>query len=87
MLDRAKAGKPQNTNIGVLVAEIGSLSLEFTRLSQVSGDMRFFDAVQRIADRFEEAQPLTNLPGMWPVVVNPARKSFHLTSACGSKDC
>jgi mannosyl-oligosaccharide alpha-1,2-mannosidase len=59
-----------------LVAEIGSLSLEFTRLSQLSGDPKFFDAIQRISDRFEESQSLSKLPGMWPVVVNPNKKDM-----------
>jgi mannosyl-oligosaccharide alpha-1,2-mannosidase len=60
----------------VLVAELGSLSLEFTRLSQISGDPKFFDAIQRISDRFEEAQNLTLLPGLWPVSINPSEKHF-----------
>ena len=59
-----------------LVAELGSLSLEFTRLTQVSGEPKFFDAVQRIADRFEETQNSTKLPGLWPVLVNPSMKDF-----------
>lgn len=59
-----------------LVAEIGSLSLEFTRLSQVSGESKFYDAIQRISDRFEVAQNLTKLPGLWPVVVNPNLKDL-----------
>lgn len=73
---RALGDSDQGKTFGVLVAEIGSLSLEFTRLSQLTGDPRFFDAVQRIADRFEEAQPLSKLPGMWPIVVNSARPDF-----------
>ena len=56
--------------------EIGSLSLEFTRLSQVLGDPRIFDAVQRIADTLEEAQPLSKLPGMWSVVINSTQKDL-----------
>lgn len=63
-------------NHGASVAELGSLSLEFTRLSQLSGDVKFFDAVQRISDRFEVAQNLTLLPGLWPVSVDPSEKDF-----------
>lgn len=61
---------------GVLLAEIGSLTLEFTRLSQVSGDPKYFDAVQRIMEVFAEQQDLTNLPGLWPVVVNAKKPDF-----------
>lgn len=49
------------------------MSLEFTRLSQLTGDPRYFDAVQRIADRFYEQQNNTRLPGLWPVTVNARR--------------
>jgi mannosyl-oligosaccharide alpha-1,2-mannosidase len=50
-----------------LLAEIGSLGLEFTRLSQITGDPKYFDAVQRIADNLQSMQNLTRLPGLWPV--------------------
>lgn len=54
----------------VLVAEIGSLSMEFTHLSQLTGDMRFYDAVDRIMQLFVKQQEETHLRGMFPVVVN-----------------
>jgi mannosyl-oligosaccharide alpha-1,2-mannosidase len=40
--------------------------MEFTRLSQLTGDARFFDAIQRVSYRLAEQQPNTHLPGMWP---------------------
>ncbi|KAF2187279.1 glycoside hydrolase family 47 protein [Zopfia rhizophila CBS 207.26] len=45
-----------------LSAEIGSLSLEFTRLSQLTGDPKYFDAVQRISNQFEKHQNSTSIP-------------------------
>ena len=65
----------------MLVSELGSLSLEFTRLSQVTGDPRWYDAIARITDLFDAQQHRTKLPGMWPVVVNP--KAKDLTSDTG----
>lgn len=59
-----------------LVSEIGSLSLEFTRLTQLTGDLKYYDAVQRIANEFENGQDNTRLPGMWPVVVDVQTPSF-----------
>ena len=69
-------GNKQQAPTQILVSELGSLSLEFTRLSQVSGDPKYYDAIQRISDVFEEHQNKTKLPGMWPVVVNAAAPSF-----------
>lgn len=60
----------------VLVAEIGSLSLEFTRLSQITGDPKWYDAVHRIVKLFDEQQDKTHLPGMWPVTVNAETTDF-----------
>ncbi|KAK3115074.1 hypothetical protein LTR53_005940 [Teratosphaeriaceae sp. CCFEE 6253] len=72
----AMKGK-QEADPVVLVAEIGSLTMEFTRLSQVTGDMKWYDAVDRITRLFDAQQEKTHLPGMWPVVVNA--KSAELT--------
>ncbi|KAK4922069.1 glutamine-dependent NAD(+) synthetase [Elasticomyces elasticus] len=44
--------------------QIGLLSLEFTRLSQLSGDHKYYDAVQRISDVFEDQQNKMKIPGI-----------------------
>ncbi|OMP87816.1 Endoplasmic reticulum mannosyl-oligosaccharide 1,2-alpha-mannosidase [Diplodia seriata] len=72
----AADGKPQEASDAALSAEMGSLTLEFTRLSQLTGDVRFFDAAQRVMDVFDEQQNRTRLPGMWPVAVNARDLDF-----------
>lgn len=74
--DSYKDGIAQVAPEFVLVSEIGSLSLEFTKLSQLTGDMKYYDAVQRISDAFEKSQKTTKLPGMWPIGVNAAKLAF-----------
>lgn len=78
---KAASGQRQETPNQQLVSELGSLTLEFTRLSQLTGDQRYFDAVQRITDLFDQQQSKTKLPGMWPVVINP--KNQDMTSDRG----
>ncbi|RAR05698.1 alpha-mannosidase IC [Stemphylium lycopersici] len=56
-----------------IIAELASASVEFTRLSQLTGDMRYFDAISRITNVLDEQQSRTKLPGMWPVGVNVRR--------------
>ncbi|KAK4194902.1 endoplasmic reticulum mannosyl-oligosaccharide 1,2-alpha-mannosidase [Triangularia verruculosa] len=51
-------------------AMAGSLTLEFTRLAQLTGEQRLYDAVGRVVDFFEETQNGTRLRGMWPRRVN-----------------
>ncbi|KAL2409270.1 Endoplasmic reticulum mannosyl-oligosaccharide 1,2-alpha-mannosidase [Exophiala dermatitidis] len=60
-----------------LLAELGSLTLEFTRLSQLTGDMKYFDAVQRIAELMESNQNATKIPGLWPTIVNAKDLKFE----------
>ncbi|EED21959.1 mannosyl-oligosaccharide alpha-1,2-mannosidase, putative [Talaromyces stipitatus ATCC 10500] len=58
-------GKIESEN-GVVVAQIGSLSLEFIRLSQVTGDAKYADAIQKITDQLAQTQNSNALPGIWP---------------------
>jgi mannosyl-oligosaccharide alpha-1,2-mannosidase len=53
-----------------LIAELGSLILEFTKLTQLTGNLKYFDAVQRINFELQKVQHNSSLPGMWPVVIN-----------------
>ncbi len=70
-------GKDLRADQNTPIAEIGSLSLEFTRLSQLTGDLKYFDAVQRIMNEFDAKQSLTKLPGLWPVIMNANLISFE----------
>ena len=73
----ALQGANQEAHDSVLVSEPGSLTLEFTRLSQVTGEPKYYDAVQRIMDVFEEQQDKTKIPGIWPVVINQKNSDFR----------
>ena len=77
---RAVAGDAQSADESVLAAEIGSLTLEFTRLAQITHDPKWYDAVARIITVFDEQQQSTNLPGMWPLVVNAREQKFNTGS-------
>jgi mannosyl-oligosaccharide alpha-1,2-mannosidase len=57
----------------IVVAVLGSLSLEFTRLSQITGNDKYFDAIQRVMNELDKWQSETALPGMWPAMVDAAR--------------
>jgi mannosyl-oligosaccharide alpha-1,2-mannosidase len=52
------------------------MALEFTKLSQLTGDPKFYDAVQRIHNVMEAEQKSTKLPQLWPVVFNAQTQSF-----------
>ncbi|KAJ4301991.1 hypothetical protein N0V88_002122 [Collariella sp. IMI 366227] len=69
-------GNPQVARDHTLLAELGTFSLEFIRLSILTGDMKWYDAVQRIMDALQEVQMKTRLPGMWPLIVNAQTMDF-----------
>ena len=73
---KAKDGEKQEAGEQCLIAELGSLTLEFTRLSQLTNDPKYFDAIQRITNVLHDVQPKTRLPGMWAVIVNAAHLKF-----------
>jgi mannosyl-oligosaccharide alpha-1,2-mannosidase len=68
--EEASKGKPQHADDAILAAELGSFGLEFTRLTQLTGDPKFFDAAQRITNKLHQAQSKTRLPGMFNLVFN-----------------
>ncbi|KAF2642649.1 alpha-mannosidase IC [Massarina eburnea CBS 473.64] len=68
--DKASSGVPQSPASQGIIAEMASFSMEFTRLSQLTGDMRYYDAVTRVTDILDSQQNSTNLPGLWPVGVD-----------------
>ncbi|KAK0668438.1 glycoside hydrolase [Cercophora samala] len=51
--------------------------LEFTRLGQLTGDKRYYDAVGRGVDALEEGQDGTGLRGMWPGVGGKGGKEVY----------
>ena len=79
--------KPKDSVLGIkqeagentLIAELGSLTLEFTRLSQLTSDPKYFDAIQRVTNVLQEAQPKTHIPGLWPTLANARKLSFKDT--------
>lgn len=52
------------------LAELGSLSVEFTRLAQLSKEPRYYDAIARITDSLAELQTNTEVPGLWPLRID-----------------
>lgn len=76
----AAEGKDQEAATGVLVAEIGSLCMELTRLSQLTGDPKWFDAVQGITETLAAQQDTTEIPGLWPLGVNAKDMVFNAGS-------
>lgn len=89
------ASQPHRAGTHVVLAEIGSLSMEFTRLAQLTKEPKYYDAVDRITDAFLEWQNAsgsnaTLIPGLFPVHVDasgcekPAQIKSHYSHPAGN---
>ncbi|KAF7556215.1 hypothetical protein G7046_g6359 [Stylonectria norvegica] len=67
--DKAKSGK-QQADEAMSGAAGGSMSLEFTRLSQITGDPKYYDATERVKQFFFRHQDKTRIPGLWPHIMD-----------------
>lgn len=72
--DAAKRGTGLNPEYSVVSASPGTLTMEMTRLSQITGDSKYYDAISRVMDLFYEGQNKTALPGMFPMYVSMANR-------------
>jgi len=66
----AKEGLGLPVEDKVASAGPGTLSLEFSRLSQITGDSKYYSVISNLMDTFYENQNKTELPGMWPMMVS-----------------
>lgn len=71
-------GIDQAADSQILLAELGSFAMEFIRLSQATGDPKWYDIANRITQLLAQQQTKTKLPGMWPVRVDA--KNMDLTA-------
>lgn len=69
-IDQSKTGHGLPIEPSVAVAGPGTLMMEFTRLSQITGDPKYYSAISRMVSVFEKGQKKTALPGMWPTTVS-----------------
>ncbi|OCT52978.1 class I alpha-mannosidase 1A [Cladophialophora carrionii] len=61
------ASQPHRASPHSVLAEIGSLSVEFTRLAQITREPKYYDAVARVTNALEDWQMKTSYPGLWPL--------------------
>ncbi|KAJ4314600.1 hypothetical protein N0V94_006376 [Neodidymelliopsis sp. IMI 364377] len=72
--EQAKEGLGLSVESQVVSASPGTITLEFSRLSQLTGDNKYYAAVSQVMDVFYQNQNATKLPGMWPMMVSMSKK-------------
>ncbi|KAH8880338.1 seven-hairpin glycosidase [Thozetella sp. PMI_491] len=83
-------GQHMRASSSASIAELGSLTMEFTHLAQLTGEDKYYDAVARITDALEEWQERgTTLSGLFPESVDASgcnRSAAALASLSSSSD-
>ncbi|KAK9374932.1 glycoside hydrolase [Lipomyces chichibuensis] len=51
----------------MVLAQFASLSLEFTRLAQLTGNQVYYSVIQRVMDQAEASLSSSPIPGLWPL--------------------
>ncbi|KAI0521033.1 family 47 glycosyl hydrolase [Xylaria bambusicola] len=57
-------------------ASTTSSTLEFTRLAQLTGENKYYDAVDRVTEMLDRTQNASRVPGMWPTFLDLRRFEF-----------
>ncbi|KAF2124981.1 glycoside hydrolase family 47 protein [Dothidotthia symphoricarpi CBS 119687] len=78
-IEKAKSAdrEPFKAETSLCLACLGSLTMEFTRLAQITAEPKYYDAVARITDLLRRKQNDTRLPGLWPITLNAAKHEFN----------
>lgn len=73
----------EKAKAGLLVAGIhepsaasATLSMEFTRLTQITQNPKYYDAISRVTSLMAQAQNQTMLPGLWPAFWDLANRDL-----------
>ncbi|KIW11319.1 hypothetical protein PV08_10619 [Exophiala spinifera] len=61
------ASQPHRAGAHTVMAELGSLAVEFTRLAQITKEQKYYDAIARVTNALEKWQMETEIPGLWPL--------------------
>ncbi|KAK9480559.1 glycoside hydrolase family 47 protein [Lipomyces japonicus] len=67
--DPQLAHRPLKLRAGksMVLAQFASLSLEFTRLAQITSNNTYYSVIQRITDQLDDASKQSVIPGLWPL--------------------
>lgn len=62
----ASVNKEVDLSAQATIGELASFQLQFERMSQLTGDMRYHDAAERVRSVLRSSQMKTRIPGVWP---------------------
>ncbi|KAJ8109593.1 hypothetical protein OPT61_g7347 [Boeremia exigua] len=78
-IEKAKdpEGRSPKAETSICFACLGSLTMEFTRLAQITQQSKYYDVVARITRLLDRTQDTTRIPGLWPTMINARKEEFN----------
>jgi mannosyl-oligosaccharide alpha-1,2-mannosidase len=78
-LERAKLPRrvAMKAESSICFACVGSLTMEFTRLAQITSEPKYYDIVARISALLDEKQGTTKIPGLFPTMIDARKAEFN----------
>ena len=78
-IEKAKdpEGYSPKSETSICFACLGSLTMEFTRLAQITQQSKYYDVVARITRLLDRTQDSTRIPGLWPTTLNARKEEFN----------
>lgn len=80
MLETAKTKGGFTADSSICFAALGSLTMEFTRLAQVTQKNKYYDVVAKVTNFLDRHQNQTNIPGLFPIWINAHKEQIVGTS-------
>ncbi|PVI04513.1 glycoside hydrolase family 47 protein [Periconia macrospinosa] len=71
---------PSASLVNICFACFASLTMEFTRLAQITQEPKYYDAVARVTAFLDRAQNTTRIPGLFPISVDANSEDVSLGS-------
>lgn len=73
---KMKDGPALSADTNICFAGLASLTLEFTRLAQITQQPKYYDAVARVTQFLDREQNSTRIPGLFPIWVNAYKEDI-----------
>lgn len=71
---------PNMASVNICFACFASLTMEFTRLAQITQESKYYDAVARVTAFLDRAQNTTRIPGLFPISIDANSEDVSLGS-------
>lgn len=75
-LESAKSKGGFNADSSICFAALGSLTMEFTRLAQITQKDKYYNVVAKVTNFLDSQQSKTNIPGLFPIWINANKETI-----------